>query len=85
MNQSHDHSRREFLRQSTVLGAGAVLAGSGDAVAEQPSEYDGRRPFRTDGVGSPIGDWPMRRRSLTVALSAPKTWRSRSGIAASSL
>ncbi|PYY14593.1 MAG: hypothetical protein DMG60_19765 [Acidobacteria bacterium] len=36
MKQSHDNSRRDFLRQSAVLEAGAVLAGSHDLFAEEP-------------------------------------------------
>src|SRR5437588_12562411 len=49
MKQSHDNSRRDFLRQSAVLGAGAVLAGSRDLFAEKPSAY-GNGPYPTEGM-----------------------------------
>jgi hypothetical protein len=35
MNMPQNNSRRDFLRQSAVCGAGAVLAGASDAFAEQ--------------------------------------------------
>jgi hypothetical protein len=49
MNQSNNNSRRDFLRQSAVLGAGAVLAGSSDLFAEQSPGY-GNGPYPTEGM-----------------------------------
>ena len=71
MSQSHDHSRRDFLRQSVALGAGAVLAASGDAVAGQPSAY-GRRPYRTDGMAAYSATGPMRRMTFDRRALGPK-------------
>ena len=71
MSQSHDHSRRDFLRQSAVLGAGAVLAGSGDAVADQ-SSANGRRPYQTDGMAAYSPTGPMRRMTFERRALGPK-------------
>ena len=49
MNQSNNNSRRDFVRQSAVLGAGAALAGSSNLVAEKSSGY-GNGPYPTEGM-----------------------------------
>src|SRR2546428_3957192 len=49
MNQSNNNSRRDFLRQSAGLGAGAVLAGSRNVVAEKSPGY-GKGPYPTEGM-----------------------------------
>jgi uncharacterized zinc-type alcohol dehydrogenase-like protein len=49
MKQSNNNSRRDFLHQSAVLGAGAVLAGSRNVFADKSSEY-GKGPYPTEGM-----------------------------------
>src|SRR5271167_1838276 len=68
MNQSNNNSRRDFLRQSAVLGAGAVLAGSRNVFAEKSSEY-GNGPYPTEGMAgysetSPLRPIKFQRRGL---------------------
>ncbi len=68
MNQSNDNSRRDFLRQSAVLGAGAVLTGSSDLFAEKSSGY-GYGPYPTEGMAgyaetSPLKLMKFQRRAL---------------------
>ena len=68
MNQSNNNSRRDFLRQSAVLGAGAVLAGSSNLFAEKSSGC-GNGPYPTEGMAgyaetSPLKLMKFQRRAL---------------------
>lgn len=68
MNQSNSNSRRDFLRQSAVLGAGAVLAGSSNLFAEKSSGY-GNGPYPTEAMAgyaetSPLKLMKFQRRAL---------------------
>src|SRR2546428_13477102 len=49
MKQSNNTSRREFLHQSAVLGAGAVLAQSSNLFAEKSSGL-GNGPYPAEGM-----------------------------------
>jgi alcohol dehydrogenase (NADP+) len=72
MNQLHDHSRREFFRQSAVLGASAALTGDvGNALAAEPSRY-GRGPYRTEGMAAYSATGPMRRMTFDRRALGPK-------------
>ena len=57
MSQSNNNSRRDFLRQSAGLGAGAVLAGSRNLFSEKSSGY-GKGPYPTEGMA---GGAPYKR------------------------
>jgi hypothetical protein len=59
MNQSNNNSRRDFLRQSAVLGAGAVLAGSSNLFAEKSSGY-GNGPYPTEGMAGYAETSPLQ-------------------------
>jgi alcohol dehydrogenase (NADP+) len=59
MNQSNNNSRRDFLRQSAVLGAGAVLAGSRNVFAEKSSGY-GKGPYSTEGMAGYSETGPLQ-------------------------
>ena len=68
MNQSNNNSRREFLRQSVVLGAGAVIARSSNLLAEKSSGY-GNGPYPTEGMAGysetgPLQPLRFQRRAL---------------------
>jgi uncharacterized zinc-type alcohol dehydrogenase-like protein len=67
MNQSNNNSRRDFLRQSAALGAGAVLAGSRNLFAEKSSGY-GKGPYPTEGMAyseaGPLQLLKIQRRAL---------------------
>jgi len=69
MNQSNNNSRRVFLRQSAVLGAGAVPGGSRNLFAEKSSEY-GKGPYTTEGMAGysetgPLQPLKFQRRALS--------------------
>jgi alcohol dehydrogenase (NADP+) len=59
MNESNNNSRRHFLRQSAVLGAGAVLAGSSNLFAEKSSGY-GKGPYPTEGMAGYSETGPLQ-------------------------
>jgi alcohol dehydrogenase (NADP+) len=68
MAQSNDNSRRGFLREATVLGAGAVFAGSNTLSAE-PSFKNGNGPYPTEGMAGysetgPLKPLKFQRRAL---------------------
>jgi uncharacterized zinc-type alcohol dehydrogenase-like protein len=68
MNQPNKNSRRDFLRQSAVLGTGAVLADSSNLFAEKASGY-GNGPYPTEGMAgysdtSPLKPMKFQRRAL---------------------
>src|SRR5688500_2381045 len=71
MNMPQSNSRRDFLRQSAVLGAGAVLAGASDALAGQRSAI-GRGPYRTEGMAAYSASGPMRRMTFDRRALGPK-------------
>ncbi|MGZ8710509.1 MAG: NAD(P)-dependent alcohol dehydrogenase, partial [Thermoanaerobaculia bacterium] len=66
-----NNSRRDFLRQSAVLGAGAVLVGASDAVARQAASV-GRGPYRTEGMAADSAKGPMRRMTFERRALRPK-------------
>ena len=55
MKHSNDNSRRDFLRQSAFIGAGAVLAAPSDLFAQKPAVV-GNGPYPTRGDGRIFGD-----------------------------
>ena len=66
--QSNDNSRRDFLRQSAVIGTGAVLASSSNLFA-QISAGVGRGPYPTEGMAGysergPLKPLKFQRRAL---------------------
>src|SRR5438094_5916656 len=71
MNQSNNNSRRDFLRQSAVLGAGAVLAGSSNLFAEKSSGY-GNGPYPTEGMAGYAETSPLRLMKFQRRALGPK-------------
>src|SRR5256886_14566982 len=71
MNQSNNNSRRDFLRQSAVLGAGAVLAGSSNLFAEKSSGY-GNGPYPTEGMAGYAETSPLRLMKFQRRAIGPK-------------
>jgi uncharacterized zinc-type alcohol dehydrogenase-like protein len=71
MNQSNNHSRRNFLRQSTVLGAGAVLAGSRNVLAEKSSGH-GQGPYPTEGMAGYSETGPLQLLKIQRRALGPK-------------
>jgi uncharacterized zinc-type alcohol dehydrogenase-like protein len=68
MNQSNGNSRRDFLRQSALLGAGVVFAGPSNVSAQKSSVY-GNGPYPTGGMAgysetSPLKPMKFQRRAL---------------------
>ncbi len=59
MSQSNNNSRRDFLRQSAGLGAGAVLAGSRNLFSEKSSGY-GKGPYPTEGMAGYSETGPLQ-------------------------
>jgi uncharacterized zinc-type alcohol dehydrogenase-like protein len=59
MIQSNNNSRRDFLRQSATLGAGAVLAGSSNLFAQKLSA-NGTGPYPTEGVAAYSETGPLK-------------------------
>ena len=68
---SQNNSRRDFLRQSAVLGAGAVLVGGTDALAQHSSAI-GRGPYRAEGMAAYSATGPMRRMTFERRALGPK-------------
>lgn len=66
-----NESRRDFLRQSAVAGAGAMLAGAGDASAQR-ADAVGRGPFRTEGMAAYSATGPMRPMTFDRRALGPK-------------
>ncbi len=69
MNQSNNNSRREFLRQSIVLGAGAVFASSSNLFAEKS---DGNGPYPTEGMAGYSETGPLRFLKFQRRVLGPK-------------
>ena len=68
MKQSNNNSRREFLRQSAVLGPTALLAGSSNLFLEKSSGRGGG-PYSTEGMAGysetgPLQPLKFQRRAL---------------------
>lgn len=68
MSQSNNTTRRDFFRQTAVLGASAVLAGSSDVFAEKSSGL-GNGPYPTEGMAGysatgPLQPFKFQRRAL---------------------
>jgi alcohol dehydrogenase (NADP+) len=68
MKHSNDNSRRYFLRQSAVIGAGAVLAAPSSVLA-QKSAGVGNGPYPTPGMAGysetgPLKPLKFQRRAL---------------------
>ena len=66
--QSNDNSRRDFLRQSAVIGTGAVLATSSNLFAQISSGVE-RGPYPTEGMAGysetgPLKPLKFQRRAL---------------------
>ena len=59
MNQLNNNSRRGFFRQSAVLGAGAVLAGSRSRSADKSSR-EGNGPYPTEGMAGSSETGPLQ-------------------------
>src|SRR2546428_158175 len=59
MKQSNNTSRREFLHQSAVLGAGAVLAQSSNLFAEKSSGL-GNGPYPAEGMAGYSETGPLQ-------------------------
>jgi alcohol dehydrogenase (NADP+) len=59
MDKLIDDSRREFLVQSAVLGAGAVLGGSRDLFAQKSSTYRSG-PYPTEGMAGYSATGPLQ-------------------------
>jgi alcohol dehydrogenase (NADP+) len=69
MNDVIDNSKREFLIQSAILGAGAVLGGSRTLFAKQPAARKGSGPYPTEGMAGysatgPLKELKFQRRAL---------------------
>jgi alcohol dehydrogenase (NADP+) len=58
MNDVIDNSKREFLIQSAILGAGAVLGGSRTLFAQQPAQGSG--PYPTEGMAGYSATGPLK-------------------------
>jgi alcohol dehydrogenase (NADP+) len=71
MNMPQNNSRRDFLRQSAVLGAGAVLIGASDTAAQRTGAV-GRGPYRTEGMAAYSAAGPMRRMTFDRRALGPK-------------
>ena len=71
MNQSNNNSRRDFLRQSAALGAGAVLAGSRNLFAEKSSGY-GKGPYPTEGMAGYSEAGPLQLLKIQRRALGPK-------------
>src|SRR5216683_302370 len=71
MKQSNNNSRRNFLRQSAGLGAGAVLAGSRNLFAEKSSGY-GKGPYPTEGMAGYSEAGPLQLLKIQRRALAPK-------------
>ena len=68
MDELIDNSKREFLLQSAVLGAGTVLAGP-RAVFAQQTAAQGSGPYPTEGMAGhsatgPLKELKIQRRAL---------------------
>ncbi len=68
MSQSNDTSRRDFFRQTAVIGTSAVLAGSSNLFAEK-SVAIGNGPYPTEGMAGysetgPLKSFKFQRRAL---------------------
>ena len=68
MKHSNDNSRRDFLRQSAFIGAGAVLAAPSDLFAQNPAGV-GNGPYPTEGMAGysetgPLKPLKFQRRAL---------------------
>jgi alcohol dehydrogenase (NADP+) len=68
MKHSHDNSRRDFLRQTALIGAGAVLASPSNLFAYQ-SVGVGSGPYPTEGMAGysetgPLKPLKFQRRAL---------------------
>jgi alcohol dehydrogenase (NADP+) len=59
MDELIDNSKREFLLQSAVLGAGAVLAGPRGVFAQQPVAQ-GSGPYPTEGMAGYSATRPLQ-------------------------
>jgi uncharacterized zinc-type alcohol dehydrogenase-like protein len=71
ITMSQNHSRRDFLRQSAVVGAGAVLAGATDAAAQQLGSA-GLGPYRAEGMAAYSATGPLRRMTFDRRALRPK-------------
>jgi len=68
MKHSNDNSRRDFLRQSAVIGAGAVLAAPTNLFAQKSARV-GSGPYPTEGMAGysetgPLKPLKFQRRAL---------------------
>jgi len=71
MNRTNNNSRREFLRQSAVLGAGAVLAAKGNLFVEKTSG-DGDGPYPAEGMAGYSETGPLRSLKFQRRALGPK-------------
>jgi uncharacterized zinc-type alcohol dehydrogenase-like protein len=59
MREQHDASRRAFLRNTAVLGAGAMLAGSSSVLAQQSSTRS-KGPYPAEGMAAYSETGPLK-------------------------
>jgi alcohol dehydrogenase (NADP+) len=65
MKQAKNNSRREFIRQSAVLGAGMILAGANRLFAEENmSKNIASRGYAARDNSGPLSPWSFERRPL---------------------
>jgi uncharacterized zinc-type alcohol dehydrogenase-like protein len=65
MKQAKNNSRREFIRQSAVLGAGIILAGANGIFAEENmSKIIASRGYAARDNAGPLSPWSFERRPL---------------------
>ena len=70
MNDVIDNSRREFLLQSAMLGAGAVLGGSRTIFAQTPAQGSG--PYPTEGMAGYAATGPLKALKFQRRALGPK-------------
>ena len=71
MSKSHNTSRRDFLRQSAVLGAGAALGVSGSVLAQQSSGSH-KGPYPAEGMAAYSETGPLRLMQFERRALGPK-------------